>query len=194
LEDELKQVRLQLIHQEHWIAELENKTVRRRSASGQQTQLGEKPLLPSARTKPIRPDRPVLGKRRLALLLRVAVPDQARRMPVNPDHRSLPGGCVGNGSGKPAPVAECTALASLGKNALMPSTEADREPTTDAGIGTAARNRKYAMLYAQKTPLNRAPQVAGVDPMSLLQFAIVIEMWKTRLIPVLIWIMQHLKN
>jgi hypothetical protein len=30
--------------------------------------------------------------------------------------------------------------------------------------------------------------------MSLLQLAIVIEMWKTQLIPVLIWIMQHLKN
>jgi hypothetical protein len=30
--------------------------------------------------------------------------------------------------------------------------------------------------------------------MALLQFAILIELWKTRLIPVLIWIMQHLKN
>jgi hypothetical protein len=63
-----------------------------------------------------------------------------------------------------------------------------------AGVEIAARNRKYAVLYAQKTPLNRTPQVAGVDPMVLLQFAFVIEMWKTRLIPVLIWIMQHLKN
>ncbi len=63
-----------------------------------------------------------------------------------------------------------------------------------ASVGIAASNRKYAVLYAQKTPFNRAPQIAGVDPMALLQFAFVIEMWKTRLIPVLIWIVQHLTN
>jgi hypothetical protein len=74
------------------------------------------------------------------------------------------------------------------------STATVQESPADASVRIAARNRKYAVLYAQKTPLNRAPQVAGVDPMALLQFAIVIEMWKTRLIPVLIWIMQHLKN
>jgi hypothetical protein len=65
---------------------------------------------------------------------------------------------------------------------------------TDASVESVARARKYAVLYAQKTPLNRTPRVVGIDPMVLLQFAIVIEMWKTRLIPVLIWIMQHLKN
>ncbi len=114
--------------------------------------------------------------------------------PVNLDHRSLPGSRVGNRGGEPAPGAECTTLASRGSGALAPSIETIQEPIAGAGVGVAARNRKYAMLYAQKTPLNRAPQVAGVDPMVLLQFAFVIEIWKTRLIPLLIWIMQHLKN
>jgi hypothetical protein len=65
---------------------------------------------------------------------------------------------------------------------------------TDASVGSVTRARRYAVLYAQKTPLNRAPQVAGVDPMALLLFAFVVEIWKPRLISVLIWIMQHLKN
>jgi hypothetical protein len=113
---------------------------------------------------------------------------------VDSSHRGQPGGYVGGKSGEPAPVAECTALARLGGGTLAPLTENDRKPTGDAGLGFAARNRKYAVLYAQKTPLSHAPQIVGVDPMSLLQFTIVIEMWKMRLIPVLMWIMQHLKD
>jgi hypothetical protein len=85
-------------------------------------------------------------------------------------------------------------LTSRRSGTVVPSTAAIQGLTEDASVGTVARARKYAVLYAQKTPLNRVPRVAGVDPMALLQFAIVIEMWKTRLIPVLIWIMQHLKN
>jgi hypothetical protein len=76
----------------------------------------------------------------------------------------------------------------------VPPAADDQGLAANASVGTAARATKYAVLYAQKTPRNRTPQVAGADPMALLQFAIVIEMWKTRLIPVLIWILQHLKN
>ena len=126
--------------------------------------------------------------------LTLADEQPGRYGPVNLDPRSLPGGRIGDKGGEPARGAECTTLTSRGNGALAPSMETVQESTAGAGIGIAARNRKYAVLYAQKTPLNRAPQVAGVDPMALLQFAIVIEMWKTRLIPVLIWIMQHLKN
>ena len=85
-------------------------------------------------------------------------------------------------------------LAIQGNGTSVPSAADEQGLMTDASVGSVARARKYAVLYAQKTPLNRTPRVAGVDPMSLLQFAIVIEMWKTRLIPVLIWILQNLKN
>ncbi len=74
-----------------------------------------------------------------------------------------------------------------------PATGNQRAATHDSG-GAASRIMKYTGLYAQKTLLNRAPCVAGVDPMALLQFMVVIEIWKTRLIPVLIWILQNLKN
>ncbi len=92
------------------------------------------------------------------------------------------------------PEPEGTLLAIQGSSASVPSAADDQGAATHVSVGAAAGIRKYAMLYAQKTPLNRAPRVAEVDPMALLQFMIVIEIWKTRLIPVLIWILQHLKN
>jgi hypothetical protein len=114
--------------------------------------------------------------------------------PACSDPRSLPTDQSGDKSGRSVPGPECTLLAIQGSSASVPSAADDQGLATDASVGTAAKARKYAMLYAQKTPCNRTPQVAGVDPIALLQFAIVIEMWKTRLIPVLIWILQHLKN
>ena len=111
-----------------------------------------------------------------------------------PDPCSLPTDRTVGESGRSVPEPEGTLLAIQGSSASVPLAADDQGPAMHASVGTAARTRKYAVLYAQKTPLNRIPRVAGVDPMALLQLAIVIEMWKTRLIPVLIWIMQHLKN
>jgi hypothetical protein len=111
--------------------------------------------------------------------------------PVNSDPHNLPIDQAGNESGEPVLGPECMMLASRGSGTVASSAAAVQGPTADASVGAVARARKYT---AQKTPLNCVPRVAGVDPMALLQFAIIIEMWKTRLIPVLIWIMQHLKN
>jgi hypothetical protein len=46
-------------------------------------------------------------------------------------------------------------LTSRGSGAVVSSTAAVQESTADANVGIAARTRKYAVLYAQKTPLNR---------------------------------------
>jgi hypothetical protein len=97
-------------------------------------------------------------------------------------------------SGRFVPKPEGTLLAIRGSSTSVPSAVDDQGAATHDSVGAAAGIRKYAVLYAQKTPLNRAPRVGGVDPTALLQFMIVIEIWKTRLIPVLIWILQHLKN
>jgi hypothetical protein len=244
LEDELKQVRLQLACQERWILELESKTMRPEGSdraartlernppgpastgkvnSTQQTVVGRKGVDLAAESGDSKSDDPdqesqaqvsrpaqVKRKRRSRKrkrgnkniqedqtgpnILALAGERPGRHSLVNLDHRNLPGGRVSNEGGEPAPGAECTTLTSRGGGAFAPSTETAQEPMAGTGAGFTARNRKYTVLYAQKTPLNHAPRVAGVDPMTLLQFAIVIEMWKTRLIPVLIWIMQHLKN
>ena len=92
------------------------------------------------------------------------------------------------------PKPEGTLLAIQGSSASVPSAADDQGAATHASVGAAARIMKYTGLYAQKTPLNRAPCVTGVDPMALLQFMVIVEIWKTRLIPVLIWILQNLKN
>jgi hypothetical protein len=89
---------------------------------------------------------------------------------------------------------ESTQLAIQMNSAGVPPVASDQRAATHASVGAAARIMKYTGLYAQKTPLNRTPCVARVDPMALLQFMVVIEIWKTRLIPVLIWILQNLKN
>jgi hypothetical protein len=89
---------------------------------------------------------------------------------------------------------ESTLLAIQRNSASVPSAADNQGAAAHASVEAAARIRKYTVLYAQKTPLNRAPRVAGADPVVLLQFMFVIEIWKTRLIPVLIWILQNLKN
>jgi len=89
---------------------------------------------------------------------------------------------------------ESTQLAIQMNSARVPPVTGDQRAATHDSVGGAARIMKYTGLYAQKTPLNRAPCAAGVDPVALLQFLIIVEIWKTCLIPVLIWILQNLKN
>jgi hypothetical protein len=89
---------------------------------------------------------------------------------------------------------ESTQLAIQMNSARVPPATGDQRTATYGSVRAATRIMKYTGLYAQKTPLNRAPCVAGVDPMALLQFMVIVEIWKTRLIPVLIWILQNLKN
>jgi hypothetical protein len=89
---------------------------------------------------------------------------------------------------------ESTLLAIQMNSASVPPAAGDQGAAAHDSVGAAARVMKYTGLYAQKTPLNRAQCVAGVDPMALLQLMVVIEIWKIRLIPVLIWILQNLKN
>jgi hypothetical protein len=89
---------------------------------------------------------------------------------------------------------ESTQLAIQMNSARVPPVTGDQRAATHDSVGGAARIMKYTGLYAQKIPLNRAPCAAGVDPVALLQFLIIVEIWKTCLIPVLIWILQNLKN
>jgi hypothetical protein len=87
-----------------------------------------------------------------------------------------------------------TQLAIQANSARVPPATGDRRAATHESVGGEVRVMKYTGLYAQKTPFNRALCVAGVDPVALLQFLIVVEIWKTYLIPVLVWILQNLKN
>ena len=87
-----------------------------------------------------------------------------------------------------------TQLAIQVNSARVPPATGDQRAATHESVGGGVRIMKYTGLYAQKTPFNRAPCVAGVDPVALLQFLIVVEIWKTYLIPVLVWILQNLKN
>ncbi len=227
LEQELKQVRLQVACQERRIAELELKAMHTKGEDEIAKTPGRSPLAPvstdetnpahqiATRKREVDPASKNEGSKPSALdqesQARAPRPDRMKRGQrlrkrrrksrnapefghVNSDARSLPIVQTGNESGESVPESEYTMLTNQGSGTVVPSAAAVQGLTTDASIGSVARARKYAVLYAQKTPLNRVPQVAGVDPMALLQFAIVIEMWKTRLIPVLIWIMQHLKN
>jgi hypothetical protein len=87
-----------------------------------------------------------------------------------------------------------TQLAIQTNSARVPPVSGNQRAATHERVGGEVRIMKYTGLYAQKTPLNRAPCVAGVDPVTLLQFLIIVEIWKTCLIPVLIWILQNLKK
>jgi hypothetical protein len=227
LEQELKQVRLQVACQELRIAELEIKTIRTKGKDRAAKILAQSPPAPAS-TDEADPARRTVTRRKETgpasgddgsepgvldqeSQARAPRPDQVKRRqrsrkrrrksrssqvsgPANSDPRSLLTDQTGNESKKSVPGPECTTLAIQGSSTGVPSAAAVQGLTVDASVGSVARARKYAVLYAQKTPLNRTPRVAGVDPMALLQFAVVIEMWKTRLIPVLIWTMQHLKN
>jgi hypothetical protein len=211
LEDELKQVRLQLTRQEHRIAELENKMVcpevsgkaadavgrkaltsvdANKANSIRRTVAGKRDASPPARngspragdpnqkdqaqaTQPAQPKRRrrprrkrrrskhVRGDRTETNTLSLAGEKLVRCGPVNSGHCGQPGGCVGGKNSEAAPVAGCTALASLGGGGPALSTGNDREPTRDIGLGFAARNRKYAVLYAQKTRLAALRKLPG---------------------------------
>jgi hypothetical protein len=225
LEQELKQIRLQVACQERRIAELEAKAMRPKGKdraikspaqrllpsideAGPACQVATKrsaasPASGNDEPESIVPDQ--IGQARAprpGQAVKKRKPRKRRRKggstrepgSAYPDPCSLTTDRTVGKSGGSVPEPGDTLLAIQGSDASVPSAVDDQGPATHASVGTAARIRKYAVLYAQKTPLNRAPRVAGVDPMALLQFMIVIEIWKTRLIPVLIWIMQHLKN
>jgi hypothetical protein len=225
LEQELKQVRLQVACQERRIAEVEAKVMRPKGKDRAAKMPAQKP--PPSTHEANSAGQVVIKRDATGLAsgnsgpgssapdqgnqAHAPRPDQVRKKhkprrrrrksrstpepgPACSDPCSLSTDQTGDESEKSAPGPECALLAIQGSSASVPSAADGQGPATDARVGTAARARKYAVLYAQKTPLNRIPCVAGVDPMALLQLAIVIEMWKTRLIPVLIWIMQHLKN
>jgi hypothetical protein len=89
---------------------------------------------------------------------------------------------------------ESTQLAIQAISARVPPATGDRRAATHESVGGEVRIMKYTGLHVQKTPFNRALCVAGVDPVALLQFLIVVEIWKTYLIPVIVWILQNLKN
>ncbi len=227
LEQELKQVKLQVACQERRIAELELKTMHTKGEGKFLMTPGRSPLAPvstdetnpahrtATRKREVDPAYENAGSKASALnqegQAHAPRPDQTKRRQrlwkqrrksrdapevgsVDSGPRSLPVVQAGNESGKSIPESECRTLANQRSGTVVPSAAAVQGLTTDTSVGSVARARKHAVLYAQKTPLNRVPQVTGVDPIALLQFAIVIELWKTRLMPVLIWIMQHLKN
>jgi hypothetical protein len=230
LENELKQVRLQVARQERRIAELEIRTMRPEGNDRAARMPGRNPPGSVSTNKANPVHRTAVGRKGVGPAdesdgsksgdsdqksqAHVSRPDQVKRKrrsrkgrrrsentqegrsaphaltladdrpeehgPANLNPRDLPSDRVGNESGKPVPEVECTTLTSRGSGAVVPSTATVQESMADASVGIAAGTRKYAVLCAQKTPLNRASQVAGVDPMALLQFAIVIEIWKTR--------------
>jgi hypothetical protein len=225
LEQELKQVRLQVACQGRRIAELEAKTTRPKGKD-RATKSPTQRFLPS--TDEADPACQVVTKGSAAdsasgnSELESSVPDREgqtlvsrpgwvrkKRKPRRQKRKnestqepgsdcldpcSLPTDWTVSESRKFVPKPEGTLLAIQGSSASVPSAADDQGAAMHAGGEAAARIRKYTMRYDQKTPFNRTPCVAGVDPMALLQFMFVVEIWKTRLIPVLIWILQHLKN
>ncbi len=59
-----------------------------------------------------------------------------------------------------------TQLAIQANSARVPPATGDQRAATHESVGGEVRIMKYTRLYAQKTPLNRAPCVAGVDPVT----------------------------
>jgi hypothetical protein len=225
LEQELKQIRLQVACQERRIAELEAKVTcskgKNRKAKSPAQRLpfksdgagpacqtdarGSATNLASSTGKPesgfpdqggqtLAPQSGRVGKRRKSK--RKKLKSGSTREPDSDclDPCSLPTDRTVGESRRFVPKPEGTLLAIQGSSASVPSAADDQGAAMHAGVGAAARIREYFTRYAQKTPLNCTPCVAGADPMALLQFMFIIEIWKTRLIPVLIWILQHLKN
>jgi hypothetical protein len=225
LEQELRQIRLQVAGQERRIAELEAKV----TCSKGKNRKAKPPVrhLPS-NTDGAGSACQTVPRGSASSLANGAgnpvssFPDQEGQTPISQPGRagkrrkssrknfksgSVQGsgpGCLGSHSlpkertvGKNRRVAlkpESTQLAIQMNSARVPPATGDQRAATDDSVGGAARIMKYTGLYAQKTPLNRAPCAAGVDPVALLQFLIIVEIWKTCLIPVLIWILQNLKN
>jgi hypothetical protein len=225
LEQELKQIRLQVASQERRIAELEAKVtcskgknrnvkspvqhlhfntdgagsacqaVTRESAASLAN--GTRNPAPSppdqeSQTPVLQPGR--VGKRRKSRRKTFKSKSVQESDSGCPGPHSLPDDWTVGENRRVALKPESTQLAIQMNSARVPPTTGDQRAATHDSVGAAARIMKYTGLYAQKTPHNHVPCVAGVDPMALLQFMVIIEIWKTRLIPVLIWILQNLKN
>ncbi len=225
LEQELKQIRLQVAGQERRIAKLEAKvtcskgknrkvkppvqhlpsntdgagsacqTVARGRAASRANGTGN-PVLSfpdqKGQTPVSQPGR--VGKRRKSRRKNLKSGSVQESDSGCPGPHSLPNDRMVGENRRVVSKPESTQLAIQMNSASVPPATGDQRTATHDSVGTAARIMKYTGLYAQKTPLSRAPCVAGVDPMALLQFMVIVEIWKTRLIPVLIWILQNLKN
>jgi hypothetical protein len=221
LEQELKQIKLQVAGQERRIAELEAEVMSSKGKN-QKAKLPVRCFLPNmdgadpARQTEARESTASTGNPVPSF------PDQRGQPPVpqpgrarkrrrprrrNPKSKSvqMPGSnCFSPHSPPEERVAGknrrsvlkpgSTQLAIQASSAKVPPATGDQRAATHEGVGSEVRIMKYTGLYAQKTPFNRALCVAGVDPVVLLQFLIVVEIWKTYLIPVLVWILQNLKN
>jgi hypothetical protein len=225
LEQELKQIRLQVAGQERRIAELEAEvmcsksknrkvkppvqhlpshtdgagsacqTVARGSAAGLANGTSNPVLsFPDQESQTPVPQPGRAGRRRKSRRKNFKSKSVQESDSGCPGPHSLPNGWTVGENRRVALKPESTQLAIQSNNARVPPTTGDQRAVTHDSVGAAARIMKYTGLYAQKTPLNRAPCVNGVDPMALLQFMVIVEIWKTRLIPVLIWILQNLKN
>jgi hypothetical protein len=221
LEQELKQIKLQVAGQERRIAELEAEVMSSKGKS-KKAKLPVQRFLPNmdgadsasqteVRENTVSTGNPVLSFPDQKGQPPVPQPGQARkrRRPrrrnpksksvqmLSPDRLSLhssPKERVAGGNRGSVLKPESTQLASQANSARVPPATGNRRAATHESVGGEVRIMKYTGLYAQKTPFNRALCVAGVDPVALLQFLIVVEIWKTYLIPVLVWILQNLKN
>jgi hypothetical protein len=221
LEQELKQIKLQVAGQERRIAELEAE-VASSKGKNQEAKLPVQRLLPSVDGADQAGQAITRGSTGSTGNPVPSFPDQRGQTPVpqpgrarkrrRPRRRNLKNKSVQMPSpdclNPHSPTKERVAgenrrfalkpgsiqLAIQANSARVPPATGDQRAATRESIGSEVRIMKYTGLYAQKTPLNRAPCVAGVDPGALLQFLIIVEIWKTYLIPVLIWILQNLKN
>jgi hypothetical protein len=179
LEQELKQVRLQVACQERRIAELETKAMRTKGkdraakmpaqslpSSSNEVDLvrqvvarrketgpasgndGPEPSAPDQGSQ-ARAPRPVrVGRRRRSRRRRRKSRNTQECGPACSDPCSLPTGQTGNESRRSVPGPECTMLAIQGNGTSVPSAADEQGLKTDASVGSVARARKYAVLYA----------------------------------------------
>jgi len=221
LEQELKQIKLQVAGQERRIAELEAEVTRSKGKNQKVEPPVQRPLpdadeadsacqtvtrgstASTGNQAPSFPDQegqtlvPQPGRARKKRRPKRRNPKNKSVQGPSPDcfsPHSLPKERVAGENRRLALKPGSTQLAIQTNSARVPPVTGDQSAATHENVGSEARIVKYTGLYAQKTPLNRAPCVAGVDPVALLQFLIIVEIWKTCLIPVLIWILQNLKN
>jgi hypothetical protein len=203
LEHELKQVRLQVARQERRIAELEIRTMRPEGNDKAARMLGRNPPGPvsmdranpihrtAVRRKGVGPadesDGPKSGDSDQKSQAQVSRPDQVKRKRRSRKRRRKSKNAQEGRTGSHALTLADNRPEEHGPvNLDRRSLPSDRvgnesgEPVPGAECTTLTSRGSGAIVSSTAT--------------ALLQFAIVIEMWKTRLIPVLIWIMQHLKN
>jgi hypothetical protein len=221
LEQELKQIKLQVASQERRIAELEAEVTSSKGKNqkaklpvqrflpnmdgadpARQTEARESTVstgnpVPSFLDQRGQPPVPQPGRARKRRRPRRRNPKNKSVQMPSPDYlspHSSPKERVAGESRRSVLKPGSTQLAIQANSARVPPATGDQRAATHENVGGGVRIMKYTGLYAQKTPFNRAPCVAGVDPVALLQFLIVVEIWKTYLIPVLVWILQNLKN